>query len=431
MGAVLWVAACETIHGIGRDLDAVNPGDVTQGTGVHYASEPDIRVRVIGGAREARISGPASVIVRPAKAMRGDVTATPFTIAASPDGLRITDPRGESRTLPFGGDIDIMPAEAGGDAAAKAPIVVNGTRFPGTLSIRPRWNDNPQQIDIVASMPIETYLPGVLTGELLKDWKRQAYEAQSIASRTYALHERERARREGKAWDVEATDFDQVYAASSRTIAVEAARATRGRVLEYKGRLIRAYYSSTCGGRPSSASSVWPTGPGYEFNLAAPLQGKSRGHYCQRATFYRWSVTRDDDELSKRIRAWGKAAKEDVQDLTRLRKAQVRDTNDAGRPITFTLTDDSGRRYALTAEQLRVACNQSVPGLPAIARETRVNSGDMEVQVWADQVHITGRGWGHGVGMCQWCAEGMAEAGQDWATMLREFYPGASVVTAY
>jgi stage II sporulation protein D len=55
----------------------------------------------------------------------------------------------------------------------------------------------------------------------------------------------------------------------------------------------------------------------------------------------------------------------------------------------------------------------------------RVNSGDLEIEVWADQVTIRCRGWGHGVGMCQWCAKGMADEQQDWRSMMKVFYPGA------
>lgn len=435
-GAV-WAGACETMEGFKRDVARVEPSARNvEGPPASFQGEPDIRVRVAAGQREVAVAGPRGVVVRASKAMKGEVIPTPFTITSSREGLTLTPGSGQARTYPFGDTVELIPSDApagadGAEMAPGGPISVNASRYPGVITLRPRWNEDPALIDVVASMGVETYLPGVLTGELLRGWRRQAYEAQSVASRTYALHERFRARRDGRPWDVESTDFDQVFAATTTTVAVEAARATRGRVLTHDGRLIRAYYSSTCGGRASSASAVWPTGPGYEFNQSPVLQGRPRGHYCQRATLYRWEVTRTDDDVSRRLRSWGKAQKHDVQNLTRLREVKVRELNDAGRPIRFTLTDDRGRTYNLTAEEFRVGCNAAAPGLPAITRETRVNSGDLEVEVWADQVRIRGRGWGHGVGLCQWCAQGMAEAGQDWAGMLREFYPGAQVVKAY
>ena len=78
-----------------------------------------------------------------------------------------------------------------------------------------------------------------------------------------------------------------------------------------------------------------------------------------------------------------------------------------------------------------MACNHTLADLPPITKENRVNSGDLEVEIWANQVRFHGRGWGHGVGMCQWCAKGMAEAGMDWHTMIVSFYPGVEIQKAY
>jgi stage II sporulation protein D len=85
----------------------------------------------------------------------------------------------------------------------------------------------------------------------------------------------------------------------------------------------------------------------------------------------------------------------------------------------------------LSAEELREACNEAVSGLAPITRENRVHSGDLTVRVWASEVEISGRGWGHAVGMCQWCAKGFADLGWDWRKMIGTFYPESSVEKAY
>ncbi|MBK9189090.1 MAG: SpoIID/LytB domain-containing protein [Phycisphaerales bacterium] len=432
-GVLCLTTGCETVEGIKRDISGIDVGPSgPTGPLATFSEEPDIRVRVVSGTKGVTISGPGYVIIRPVRGLKGERLATPVTLAGSREGIRVTGAGAAARTLAFGTDAEILSSDQSGAASATGSIRVNQVTYPGIVIVRARWNDDPTTLDVVAQMGVETYLPGVLTHELFKDWHRQAYEAQAIAARTYALHERARARGENKAWDVESSTADQVYGGSTTSVvALEATRATRGRLLTDRGRLIRAYYSSTCGGRPSSAAAVWPTDAGYEFNLSPVLQGKPRGHYCQKATLYRWDVTRADDDLSKRIRAWGKMAKSEVETLTRLRKVEVRERNSADRPIRYTLTDDRARTYVLTAEEFRNACNHPAPGVPPITRENRINSGDLEVEVWADRVRIRGRGWGHGVGMCQWCAQGMADSGQDWSTMLRDFYPGATVVKAY
>lgn len=443
--ACILAASCESVHhSIRSSADSVIPVPPTPAPAM-FREEPDIRVRVLSAISSARVDGPPRIILRAADtdASLGNArTLTgPISVSSSSNGFRVTDARGGSHDLRFGVDIELI---AGGDPSIsgegnKEPgrswedsIRVNGVRYPGFVAFRGRWSTNPNSFDAVAVMPIEAYLPGVLTHEIGKDWPRQAFEAQAVAARTYALHERSRARRDRRPFDVESTTSDQVYAGGTfLPIAAEAARATRGMVLLHNASLLRAYYSSTCGGRPASASLAWPERPGTDFNKAPPLQGRPRPFACRASKHFRWVVERSDEDLSRRIRAWGKTYDHPVADLSRVRSVSVKSVNDAGRPSRYAVFDLSGREFSLSAEELRAACNHNATGLPPISDKTRVLSGDMEIEVWADRARIQGRGWGHGVGMCQFCAKGFAEQGSDWASMMKEFYPGADVRKAY
>jgi stage II sporulation protein D len=430
LGVALLGASCETARGMRADFDRATgntPRDTSGVGAIAFTEEPEIRVRVAAGVSSREVTGAPEVVVRPAGGGRGApaMVRTPVRVTSSANGVRVVHPAGEA-TFATGVDVEI---EARGDGGS---LTLDKVRYPGVVTIRPRWGNAPTTFDVIVTMPIEMYIPGVLTHELWRDWPRQTYEAQAIAARTYALHERSRARIEGRAYDVEDTTNDQVYGgATTLPRPNEATRSTRGLVLTGEGRLLRAYYSSTCGGRASSAAAVWKTSRGYEFNLAAPLQGKARPHACQGSRWYRWEATRSDDDVTQRLRAWGRQFEHDVATIGRLREVKVDKTNDAGRPTRFTLRDDKGRTYSISSEELRMAFNQTGSGLGAIPPEAIVRSGDMEVEVWANQVRVRGRGWGHGVGMCQWCAKGMADQGRDWASMLRDFYPGAQVIKAY
>ena len=281
-------------------------------------------------------------------------------------------------------------------------------------------------------MPIESYLPGVLAKELYKDWPRQTFEAQAVAARTYALQERQRARAEARVSDVEDSTADQVFGGTGNLmVAAEAAHATRGWTLTDQGRLIRAYFSSQCGGRPASAAEVWSTRSIPLFNQIDILQGKPRQTYCQRSPLYRWNVNRTADDFNKRLRAWGRAKGNQLAQLSRVRSVEPKTRNEAKRPTRYTLMGDNGREYVLAAEEFREACNWPVEGLTPITRENRLHSGDVEVAIYANEVRILGRGFGHGVGMCQWCAKGMAESGMDWRSMVEQFYPGVDVRKLY
>lgn len=435
LGALV-LASCESERVL--RLPDLTEKPSTPGPKATFASEPEVRVRVAGGVTKKQIEGPGRMVLRVVSndpAQRPRQVPSPVTVVSGPNGIEITDGSKAAHRFPFGTDVEIAGADAGANGkltSGSESVKVGGVSYPGFVVIHPAWSTNPGSYDIVVSMPVESYLPGVLSHELFKEWPRQTFECQAVAARTYALHERARARAEGKAYDVEDTTQDQVYGGvTTAPKPNEAAVATRGLVLTSNGKLIRAYYSSACGGRPNSAAKVWPTGAGYEFNLLPPLQGAPRQHYCQGSRFYRWEVTRTDDDVSRRLRAWGKGAKHEVAGLSRVRSVEVEERNKAERPVVFKVRDDRGREFHLTSEELRNGLNQVVTGLAPITNENRVNSGDVEVEVYATQVRIRGRGWGHGVGMCQWCAKGMADAGLDWRSMIKDFYPGAEVVKAY
>jgi stage II sporulation protein D len=406
-----------------------------------YRAEPDIRVRVRKNVQSITIDGPASVALV-AKGDAAPVTLRPpVTITSQGRGLVATAESGEPKEFAPGQIIEVLPPSSGvaGDSARDADaspgafsveLKLDGTAIPGTLLIRP--GTSASSLDVIAQMGIETYLPGVVVGEMWGSWPLGSFQCQAVAARTYALVERDRARKAAQFFDVESTTADQVYTGSTKNpVANEAARSTRGMVVTEKGVLLKTYYSSTCGGRPGSASDVWPTGAGYEVNRVSALQGMAREPYCQASPFYRWELMRSDEDIKARMRAWGVENGHAVREIGRLRAANVSKRNKALRPSEFKLIDDQGRTFAIGAEQLRSACNFPVEGLDSITRETRVPSGDVEVTHWADQVKFKGQGFGHGVGMCQWCAKGYAERGITWQEMLRRFYPGTKIVKGY
>ncbi|MDX2118694.1 MAG: SpoIID/LytB domain-containing protein [Planctomycetota bacterium] len=431
----LSAASCETVRGTLGMNDAASPATLK--------AEPEIRVRVKKAAASTVIDGPSRVALRELGGTTVVLAATPVTFTSSTQGVIASSGDGKQTRFIPGRDVEVVPRDMSESERSATTVyrpgdsvVVDGTSYAGYLRVAPRWSEGAGTFDIISIKPIETYLPGVLSKELYTNWPLQAYEAQAVAARSYALHERDRARTAGKPFDVEASELDQAYGGGvGLNVAIEATRTTRGLVLTNPGGeggpLLRAYFSSCCGGHPASAADVWPTGNGFEFNRARPLQATQREWYCTSAPRYRWEVTRTDEDLSKRLRAWGKDAGKKVKTITRLRGVEVATRGAGNRPATYTLTDVSGNTYELSAEELRVACNFPYEGSPAITKDNRVFSGDLEMQFFGSQVRVYGKGFGHGVGMCQYCAKGMAERGMDYSTMLKLFYPGAGVKKLY
>ena len=445
MGAVVSVLSCEA--GNGGLVDRTDTG-----TPVALATkEPQIRVRIRTRVVTAVIAAPQTISVRAeGTALGAQILRAPISLAIGSKGLITTD--GEGNIREWGPSVDLELQAAAGDAD-RASMVVDGVAFPGRLTVRGKWREAGKGFDVISALPMETYIAGVLQKELYDGWPRQSYEAQAIAARSYATHERARARSSARQYDVESSTLDQAYGGMpTRTVALEAARATRGMVLMDEsggsvGGVLRAYYSSCCGGRSATAAAIWPTGPGFEFNRATPLQGGARAFACDRAPVFAWEVVRKNDELVRRIKAWGREVGKRLGNLDRIRSIQATERNAAGRPNIYTIIDVRNQTFRLSAEEMRLACNKGDAGAPGTGAGALadlrtgpefVRSNDLEFTVatpgsgtGGGEVRIKGRGFGHGVGMCQYCAKGFAERGQDAPTMLRAFYPGSRVVKSY
>lgn len=396
-------------------------------SGTSFDREPRMRVRIANDTSTIKVTGPARVLV--STGARGDVSytlSTDLIITRTAAAWTLSPKRGLQITIDADNNaLRVSPHRSG-------LIEIDGKKFSGNFFLHAEAKDA-RTFDVVEHVPMELYLPGVLSKELYRDWNITTYRAQAIAARSYALHERARRRTIGSRYDVVSSTQDQAYGgATANARALQAVRDTRGMVLEWSGEVLRAYYSSTTGGRAASARDVWPTSRGFEYNLAEPLQASARDDIDSFSPLYRWKVTRNIKNLTWRIRAHGKANNLSTKSLDKLKRIEIIDANEYGRPVRFRVFDTDGQHMELSAEHLRVACNTAkLSGLPAITRDKRVNSSDAVFTISGSTVTIEGRGFGHGVGMSQFGAEGMARKGTAAGDILAHYYPGARLVRAY
>lgn len=398
-------------------------------------SEPEVRIRIRSAVQTVKLDGPRTFKVERAREAVRTVTG-PLTIGVMADGIRLSDGTGATTLLDGWGSLEIRPA-----SEPTAQIRIDSNTYPGHLRIlarKPSLADDPAatnpgvpRLEVISLMPVEEYLVGVVAAELYPDWKALGvFAVQAVCARTYALHERQRSIEKGQEWDLESSEQDQAYkGGTTKPEALNAVRETRGVVMTYNGHLLRTYYSSTCGGRVAAAADVWPTGPGYEFNLDKPIQAFHRESLCEKSPRYRWDVTRDKAAFSKQLRDWGKAKGHEIAGIGLFKSMTVDKYNADERPSRYVIVDGANRKFSITAELLRTACNFKSPGAPALT--TLVRSGDIEIEPSGNNVVIHGRGFGHGVGMCQFCAKAMAERGDTWQAMMTRFYPGAKIERAY
>lgn len=384
--------------------------------------EPLVRVRLLAQAPSVTCSGSISLTVGPGplhqslaqpRTLRGPVRITRWQ-----QGFAIAAPG----SAPMGWNVPSLSITTGDGR----PVLVDGVAYPGMVVVHARV-DAPAALDVINHVALESYLPGVLEKELYRNWHPGAFAAQAIAARSYAVCQAHRY--QARHFDLEAGVASQAYVGASVSAkASEAARRTRGMLLAWDGRVVPAYYSSCCGGTSQDAAFAFPEGE----NIP-PLRGGREDRWCQNASTFRWGpMRRDFNELTIRMAAWGAANKHPVAGLRALREVRVAANNSAGRPIRFMVIDQAGQQYYLGAEQFRFACNMIAPGLGAAPAALTLKSSFVRLRNEGRTLLIEeGRGHGHGVGMCQWGAQGMAQAGVDPIQILQAYYPGATVVQPY
>lgn len=282
--------------------------------------------------------------------------------------------------------------------------------------------------DVVNDVDIDDYLKGVLAEELYWNWNDETYKAQAIVARTYAMYEKYTQREVRKHWDVWANTNSQVYGGMKAETAKSraAVEATSGVVVAYgapgQEKIFKAYFSSCCGG--ITQSSMHAFGDPY----TQPLSEQYVGSLCSISPRFTWApVVVSKRELTRRFQQWGRTRNRSEQGMDEVRSIEVEQRNRFGRPVRFTVTDARGTRYSWLGEELRWAVNtQAQPG-------TTLNSSFIENIINdADTIRfLGGHGLGHGVGMCQWCAQARAASGMRHEDIVTMAYPGSRLKRAY
>ncbi len=320
-----------------------------------------------------------------------------------------------SYSLGAAGELTVEPSIPGS-------VRVNGQFHRGKYRFVPV---GPGKFDVINDVDIESYLKGVLAKEIPNRWGDETFKAQAIAARTYALYELSTSGE--KTWDVFADTRSQVYGGipAETQKAVRAVEATEGVVVAYGRRgqekIFKAYFSSCCGGIGQSAVDALGDSD------IPPLRAKYVGSLCNASDKFNWTpVVIPKPELTRRIRAWGARRNRAEKDMAALTRIDVLQLNHYGRPVRFVLTDARGTRFSLTSEETRWACNADANGGP-----TLLSAFFKPVNEPTAIRFVDGHGFGHGVGLCQWCTEALSGRGMAHEDIVRHAYPNAVLVRAY
>jgi stage II sporulation protein D len=404
--------------GCGRSeapIDVHEPRPVTR--------EPVIRIQLLHNVNMAAIAGPRRVEVQ--------VLGVPETRRSFAAPLQIE--RVSGRWLGRNGAEVSFPDNAHLEIRKIGPeaLSINHRTYPGSLVLVPTEPLSASRFDVINHSKLEHYLPGVLDSELPDKWSPAAYLAQAIAARSYAMIQIQKYG-PGRHYDLKASPSSQAYGGlTPHPIANMAVRDTAGLVLTWNNKILPSYYSSTCGGVGQSAADAF--GSSHQADPLIPRY--DHPHWCKASRHYRWGpIKRDLTSYSNRLRAWGKYKNLAIQKLGQIRAIKPSRRNPGGRVTHFTIHDDKGVHYTLASDSVRSASNfyRTVDNLTAPAPNQRLKSGYVDVAIRGGVVVFgEGRGYGHGVGLCQYGAQAMAVAGKDPIEILNEYYPKAKVERAY
>jgi stage II sporulation protein D len=305
-------------------------------------------------------------------------------------------------------------------------LLIGEREFPNRLHVHHRTRRDALRLDVVNHVALETYLPGVLDAELYGHWHPQTFAAQAVAARSFACAEVHNGRR--SYYDVTNTQRSQAYhGLTGNTRALTAAQETAGQVLAYRGALVPGYYSSCCGGTAARALDAISNHHSHD---VPPLYGREGDDVCTASPRYRWEAVRTVEVLTRRLTQYGESINHDaLAGLSRIESIQCIARNTHGRPVRFRITDSRQRSVELDAERFRIAANYSGRGLGSPTQS--LYSSHVDAQVQAGRVTFAGRGFGHGVGLCQYGAQALAVQGRTADEILQWYYPQVQITRAY
>lgn len=298
-------------------------------------------------------------------------------------------------------------------APGSSGLSLAGRTYPGALVVSPRALGG---LEVRAQVDLEDYVAGVLASEI-SVWSAPPalLEAQAVASRSYAVAELDHRARSGRAYLFDDTR-DQAYGgdppAGRAATAVRAAiERTRGKVLREGEWVVDARYHAACGGRTADGRAVFPEA---DFEALRPVDCPPCARLRGTPRDSTWETTVPRSALDALAQSAGVGAP--------LKSMSPAELDESGRWIAATLTGGAGSARVDFARVRRALGPSDIAS--SLVASTWPHAG----KPIEGGLYLSGRGRGHGVGLCQEGARGLAEAGWDSTRILAHYYPGARLV---
>ncbi len=294
-------------------------------------------------------------------------------------------------------------------------LTYKGMKFRGSLKII----NNADSVAVINSVDLESYLKGVIPKEMPLGKGEEHFEALkafAICARTYSLN---KMKRNGNNFDVFIDTRDQVYGGVDveKEISNKAVDETKGLVLTYDGEIATVFYHSTCGGRTEKVQNV------FGLNPIPYLQGVEDGDppYCSISPSFNWIETYPEDVFINRLRNAGLVD----SDYYRIDAIEIVSRFESGRVnelrINLLSATDGSKSISIFGNNIRSIIRTA-------NNKTILKSNWFDINVDENKnVIITGKGYGHGVGFCQWGAINQSKLGYSFKEILFHYFPGTKI----
>ena len=247
-------------------------------------------------------------------------------------------------------------------------------------------------VSAVNLVDLEEYLYSVVGSESIPSWPMEALKAQAVAARTYAIYKT--TKDSNRYYDLDTTTATQVYKGVNNEYVstVAAVQDTRNQVMTYGGKVILAAFHAASGGHTENVEDVWMSPLPY-------LRGVV--DYDQNSPVFLWNKNLTTTEVSRKIGGVGTV------------------TNMV--PVKFT---PRGR-----VDVMRISGTGGSKNLDGtkVRQALKLKSTLFNVSKSGNTFYISGRGSGHGIGLSQWGAHGLAEKGTPYDQILSHYYQNAQL----
>jgi stage II sporulation protein D len=265
-------------------------------------------------------------------------------------------------------------------------------------------------------MDIEDYLTGVVAGEMKPGWPLNAYAAQAIIARTFTMEFLAR----GGTRSIHGTDIStdekeaQAYNAANITPAIrKAINMTRGLVLVYKNHYIKGWYSASCGGKTDYAReglAYKGSEPPYIQSVKCPEQ-----KYIPKSELF-WDASFTGAEINTALK------KMNLKDIGNFKSMKIMKKSKSNRATVLKFIGDQGSAE-VPGGDFRINI-----GPEKMRSIWLVDEANSPIQNQGGVLRLKGRGFGHGVGLCQWGSYALAKEDKSPKQIVKHYYPKTNLV---